>query len=406
MGPEGILTLSWLIRLRWAALAVYAGLLALAGLTLGLDIPLGLCGSLLLVVAATNLCLQAWWDASGPGPRGLTGSVLVMDTLVFGGLLYATGGPANPCSALFLVHVALAASVLGLRWGWGMALLVAGVDGLLFPFHLPLGHLDHQMAGMEWHLAGMWAGLALTAALVAHFVGRLSEALARQRSRAESLQARADREARLAAVTALAAGAAHELATPLGTIALAASDLDPADPPSLAADVALIQREVDRCRGILDSLAYEGGQLTAEAPQTLDLAAWIRTLAEGFGPRVLMEAEDLRAHLPARSLALVLRGLVKNAREAAGPEEVIHLRVGRGPEGGLWFRVVDPGPGFPPELLPRAGEAFFSTKGEEGMGLGLFLARGWAERLGGRLVLASRPGSTEVALHLPAEVLR
>ncbi|HJV89022.1 MAG TPA: ATP-binding protein [Holophagaceae bacterium] len=406
MTPEGILTLSWLIRLRWAALAVYAGLLALAVLAMDLDIPLGLCGSLLLVVATTNLCLLAWWDASGPGPRGLTGAVLVLDTLVFGGLLYATGGPANPCSALFLVHVALAASVLGLRWGWAMALLVAVVDGLLFPFHLPLGHLDHQMAGMAWHLAGMWAGLALTAILVAHFVGRLSEALGRERARAESLQVRADREARLAAVTALAAGAAHELATPLGTIALAASDLDPADPRALAADVALIQREVDRCRGILDTLAYEGGQLTAEAPQTLDLGTWIRTLAEGFGPRLYVEAEDLRAHLPARSLALVLRGLVKNAREAAGTEAFIQLRVGMEPTGELRIRVIDLGPGFPPELLPRVGEAFLSTKGEEGMGLGLFLARGWTERLGGHLVVESRPGLTQVALHLPAEVLR
>ncbi len=406
MAPEGILTLSWLIRLRWAALAVYAGLLGLAVVALGLEIPLALCGSLLLVTATSNLSLQAWWDASGPGPRALTGAVLVLDTLVFGGLLYATGGPANPCSALFLVHVALAASVLGLRWGWAMAVLVAAVDGLLFPFHLPLGHLDHQMADMGWHLWGMWGGLALTGALVAHFVGRLSEALARQRERAEALQARADREARLAAISALAAGAAHELATPLGTLALVASDLDPEDLETLPGDLALIRQEVERCRQILDALAFEGGQLTAEASQDLDLEAWVQALGPTLGPRVHVEVEPLRAHLPPRSLALVLRGLVKNAREAAGPEEVIQLRVGRDGSGGWAFKVIDLGPGFPAALLPRAGEAFLSTKGEEGLGLGLFLARGWVERLGGRLGIESRPGLTQVGLHLPWGLLR
>jgi len=405
MGAEGILTLSWLIRLRWAALTVYAGLLALGSWGLGLELPIGLCGSLLAMLATTNLGLQAWWDAEGPGPRVLTGSVLILDILVFGGLLGATGGPSNPCSSLFLVHVALAAAALGPRWGWGMAVLASAVYAILFPFHEPLGHLGHQMEGMAWHLWGMWAGFAATSGLVAHFVGRLSEALGDARTEAQRLQARADREARLASVTALAAGAAHELATPLGTIALAAADLDPRDPEGWAEDVALIRTEVDRCRSILDTLAYEGGQLTGETPRLVDLRLWGESVARELDPGIRWELEPLQALLPARALGMVVRALVRNACDAASP--VRDIRVGiRSTQGGLRISVSDAGAGFPPEILTRIGEPFTTTKGEAGLGLGLFLARGFAERLGGRLEVDGSPGRTEVALLLPGEVLR
>lgn len=398
MGPEGVLTLSWLIRLRWAALAIYAGLLLGVRVLVGLELPWLLCGSLLLVVASTNLGLQAWWDAEGPGPRALTGLVLALDVLVFGGLLYATGGPANPCSALFLVHVALAASALGTGWGWAMALLASATYALLFRWHLPLGHFDQMMAGMDWHLGGMWAALSVAGGLVAHFVGRLSEALGVQR-------ARADREARLAAVTALAAGAAHELATPLGTILVAAGDLDPADPAAVAEDVALIRREVARCRGILDALAHEGGQLVGETAQLLTLPADWAAVAPYLDPAVAVDLEPLGLRVPPRAFAMVVRALVKNAREAAGLEAPIQLHVRRTSDGGAEVRVVDPGPGFPPGGPEPGREPFSSTKGEAGLGLGLFLARGFAERLGGRLEIRSAPGRTEVALSFPAAVV-
>lgn len=399
MGPEGMLTLSWLVRLRWAAAGVYTGLLGWAAGGLGLDLPLLLPGSLLLVLVASNLGLMAWGEAEGPAPRALAGGVLILDTLLLGGLLYATGGPANPCSALFVVQVALAASALGTRWGWGMALLVSGVYAALFPWHLPLGHLDHAMGGLGWHLWGMWGGLAVTSLLIAHFVGRLSDTLARERARHEALRRRADREARLAALTALAAGAAHELASPLGTIAVAAEDLDPSDPAGLAEDLRLIRREVGRCRRILDDLALEGGQLAAEASRPLALRSWVQGL--DLGPGVVLDLPEATLVAPPKALDLVLRGLVKNAREAGAPGDPVRVEGEVGPDGAVHVWVRDRGPGFPPGLADQIGEPFLSTKGEEGLGLGLFLAQGFMARLGGRLVVDSRPGETRVGLGFP-----
>ncbi len=403
MGPEGTLTLSWLIRLRWAAVAVYGLLIGWAWQGLGLELPLGLLGSLLLVVVASNLGLQAWWDSEGPGPRALTGGVLALDTLVLGGLLYATGGPSNPCSALFLVHVALAASALGSRWGWAMALLAMTVYALLFSFHLPLGHLDHAMGGMAWHLWGMWAGMAASSALVAHFVGRLADALARQRTLSEALRVRADREARLASITALAAGAAHELATPLGTIAVAAADLDLSDPRGLAEDVALIRGEVARCREILDALAFEGGHLMEEGAEALELGHWVSQLRASIPPKVELSLEPATLRVPPKGLLLVLRALIKNAVEASGPEQKVELLGRRHADGGYLLTVMDEGHGIPKEELVRAGEPFFTTKGDEGLGLGLYLARSYVERLGGRFEILPQAKGTRVVLTLPAE---
>lgn len=405
MGPEGTLTLSWLIRLRWAAVAVYGLLITWAWLGLGLELPMGLLGSLLLVVIASNLGLQAWWDAEGPGPRALTGSVLALDILVLGGLLYGAGGPANPCSSLFLVHVALAASVLGSRWGWAMALMAMSVYALLFPFHLPLGHLDHAMGGMAWHLWGMWAGMAAASALVAHFVGRLADALSDQRHLAEALRSRLEREARLASITSLAAGAAHELATPLGTIAIAASDMELGDPASMAEDVALIRAEVARCRAILDALAFEGGHLMEEEAETLNLAPWAEAVLDSLGPRVELRVEPVRLRVPPKGLACVLRAVLKNACEASAPEQPIALQGRRDATGGYQLIVMDEGRGIPQEQLRRIGEPFFTTKGEEGLGLGLHLARSFVERLGGRVEVVPQPKGTWVTLIFPAGVV-
>jgi signal transduction histidine kinase len=102
---------------------------------------------------------------------------------------------------------------------------------------------------------------------------------------------------------------------------------------------------------------------------------------------------------------MVVRALVKNAREAAGADAAIQLHVHRTSSGGAEVRVVDPGPGFPAGSPEPGREPFGSTKGEAGLGLGLFLARVFAERLGGRLEIRSEPGHTEVVLHFPPAVV-
>jgi two-component system sensor histidine kinase RegB len=393
------LALSWLIRLRWVVLSGYTVLAALGIWWLDLELPRGLFGLLLLLGFGSNAAAQAAWESDGSGSRTLAGTLLILDTLLLTGLLYGSGGPLNPFSATYLIHVALAAAALGPRWGWSMALLTSLSFGLVYRWHMPLGHLEHHMEGMAWHLGGMWLALSLSGALIAHFVGRLASALDAQTRNLADLESRAQRNARLAALTTLAAGVAHELATPLGTNAVAAGELAAMAP--LREDALLIRQEADRCRRILTTLRQTSGEPVGEAPELMDWQALIAELQAGV-PNLQIEGGAPPSVLPYEALLRTLRALVANALEASPEGGSVRLYLSaKGAR--VRLEVSDQGRGMSAELLARLGEPFFTTKGpSNGMGLGVFLARTFAEQCGGSLVFESEEGNgTRALLELP-----
>jgi two-component system sensor histidine kinase RegB len=199
----------------------------------------------------------------------------------------------------------------------------------------------------------------------------------------------------------LAAGAAHELASPLSTIAVASGELlrrFPAgqQPAQMHDDVVLIRSQVDRCREILDQLAIDAGQAGASSFGDIGWNAIVEQALRGLDPgRVQIEgpsgpAPSLKGSLVATSRAL--RNLVRNALDASAPGSAVRLVVAK--EGdGLAFEVQDQGTGMVDSVLARAREPFFTTKPRgQGMGLGLFLAESVAEQMGGRLEIASASG--------------
>jgi two-component system sensor histidine kinase RegB len=216
-------------------------------------------------------------------------------------------------------------------------------------------------------------------------------------------------------LTTLAAGAAHELATPLATIAVAARELERAAVHGAGAadvleDARLIRSEIDRCHDILDQMsgrASAGG--TAEAQAPLDLGSLMAQVRQKLSSDEAGRLEascaltTSRAALPQEALVRVLVCLVKNAFEATPAPQRVWLAVAE--EGGaLRFTVRDEGHGMPPAVLARAGEPFFTTKQPGGFGLGLFLAHHFAQTFNGALLLDSRAGAgTTATLELPLQ---
>ena len=403
----------WLLRLRWGAVAAEAAALLTA--VLGLRMALPLAPLLALVGAATlaNAALSVHLARDGRWSRAATGLVLTFDVLVLTALLYFSGGPANPFSVLYLVYVTLAAVVLGAPSAYALAALATASYGLLFVDHVPVPMLVRLGEGtISVHLLGMWVAFALAAALVAHFVGRVSGALSAREAELAGARDRAARSERLAAVATLAAGAAHELATPLGTISVVAGELalDAAPGTPLAADAALIRAELARCRAILDQLSYHAGEPIGEAPSAMRagelLAAVVAQLAPAERGRVaLTDAVRGVVELPRVALTQALGSLVRNALDArSSAAEQVELRA-QEQDGALCFVVEDRGAGMDAATLARAGEPFFTTKGSgRGLGLGLFLSRSVAEQLGGRLALESGLGrGTRAVLTLPLQ---
>jgi two-component system sensor histidine kinase RegB len=271
-------------------------------------------------------------------------------------------------------------------------------------------HLD-QRHMMGAHLRGMWVAFVLAAVFIVFFVQRVSSALAARERELQTARAQAERREKLASLATLAAGAAHELSTPLSTIAIVAKELQRSlaetVAPDVRADLQLVRDQVARCRDILDRMAAHAGEHAGEPLAPITVRGWIGSALDGLPARdrVVVEATDDEGTLvgPPRALADALRGLLKNALQASPPGAPVTLRVSAG-EGQIRASVVDSGPGIAPDVLARIGEPFFTTKGPgEGMGLGLFLTRALAEQLDGEFHINSRAGAgTEASIRLPA----
>ena len=385
---------------------------ALVDRALRTDLPLGWIAVAPCLEALTNLWLSRREDAA---ESALIGWLFVLDTLGLTAVLMLTGGPTNPLSLLYLVYITLSAMILNQRQTWALGLLASICFALLFWRYRPIPALDmhHHGEGVNVHLFGMWLGFGIAALLVAMFSGRISSLLRQHERSLLLMQDELARKDRLASLVTLAAGAAHELSTPLATIAVVANDLEryatrTLGDGALAEDSRLIRTEVERCRAILQRLSVEGAEPAGEAIENVRAGILIGAAQSAFASASVLKVEasqeDLNSVLkvPRHAVQQALVALVKNAVEASPAGSPVSLATSRSPES-IRFEVKDSGSGMSQEILRHAGEPFFTTKEPgRGMGLGIFLVRTLADRLGGRLTFDSEPAKgTRAVLELP-----
>jgi two-component system, sensor histidine kinase RegB len=412
---EPTVTLPWLVRLRWLFLAGQVVVFPIAHWGFDVQLEWSVLALALGCAAASNLAIarlhqqrKTWSSAS------LMGGVLVLDTALLTMLLAASGGSMNPFTVFYLVYVTLSAVVLSARWTISIAALSLAGFGLLFvASHTSGMHLHGSATSFSRHLQSMWAAYALAAVLVTFFIGKITRAIAIQREQISTLREANARNARLAALTTLAAGAAHELGSPLGTIAVAAHEaaLRAASVPGAAAiarDLQLILLEVDRCQGILHQMSGQAPGPADAEPLTVDrLAAQVRELlgpARARRVEIRLSGDHARFEAPAEQVAQSIAALVQNALEAGAHDSTVVVTMAREATD-VAITIVDRGTGISDDVLPRIGEPFFTTKQPgRGMGLGVFLARTFVESRGGALLIESSPGEgTRATVRLPAE---
>ncbi len=350
-------------------------------------------------------------------PRRL-GLLLILDTLLLTAMLYFSGGANNPFSVFFIAQVALAAILIGERWTWILALLSSVFYGALFFFYVEIpvlsSHGGHGGHSFSIHLQGMWVAFAILAATQAFFFTKIVRALKEREMALRELSIRAERSERLASVTALAANAAHELNTPLSSIKLTAGEIVEklnrvSGVDAAKSDAALILSEVTRCGAILSRLRQEAGDLEGQIKEEIPLEVIGMDLKKRFygkgAERIQIDESALNLSLraPKRPLSEALGALVKNGLEAA-PAGVVTIFAKRD-KLTQEILIKDSGPGINKEILPRIGEPFFTTKeGGRGLGLGVFLARSFIEKLGGELILQSESGSgTSAIMKFPVD---
>jgi two-component system sensor histidine kinase RegB len=417
----------WLVRLRWFIIACQALVVLVSAELLGFEMPLAALGAVMGVEALLNAAAWVWLGRAPSVRSAHVALAIATDLLLFTVLLYLSGGPSNPFSSLYLVHLALAAVMLPPRLVWALVGLTLACSAALFAYHVPLAgaagvdhsahaghahhaHHGHGAGGFDWHLRGMWVALGVAASFIVYFSRRVALELAERERQLALARERIGRSERLASLATLAAGAAHELGSPLGTIAVAARELERSlvarqSEASLQEDARLIRSQVDRCRHILDELAANAGGPPGAAADEIAVPDLVARALERFPDarrvEVSIPSPVPRLRVPRQAVEKALGSLVHNALLAT-KDGAVRISAARADKE-LVLSVEDDGPGMPPEVLERATDPFFSTReAGTGMGLGLFLATSVAAELGGRLELSSEVGKgTRAALMFP-----
>jgi two-component system, sensor histidine kinase RegB len=431
-GAGGRVRLRTLSNLRWLAIAGQSLALFLVYFALGYSLPILYCAIAIMVSAALNVVLAVRYPPAHRLTNREATFYLAFDVLQLGALLYLTGGITNPFALMFVAPVVIAATTLNL----GNVLILAGIAfasaSLIAIVHRPLPWPTNEALLLpQLYQAGIWMALVIGIGFTSVYAWRIASESARMSAGLAATQLALSREHRLAALGALATAAAHELGTPLGTIAVVARELERALPENSpeVEDVRLLRDQAERCRAIIARLANpEEAMLGATA--RLPLGAFLNDVAnphrgEDLEIRVTVSPPKAEGAVPqvwrAPELLHGLGNIIENAADFA--HSLVAVEAGWD-EQFLHISVTDDGPGFAPEIFEALGEPYITSRpghnalGEtdlgpvgaldqhEGMGLGFFIAKILLEQTGG-LVKADNPegGGAQVTIRWPRGVI-
>lgn len=412
-GPRALVrTLAWLrlcaIAGQSATVLVAEHLLGMHLAVLNLSVGIGV---------LTIFAVAAAWRLQRPQPIREWEAVahVAVDTLVLSYLLYFTGGASNPFISLLMVPIALSAAALSRRGILGVATLSALAYLVLLQRYVPLPVPDPGSEyGFQLHIAGMAVNFAIMGLLLGVFIHRLAAALREQQAEVQRIRERALRDEGILAIATQAAGAAHEMNTPLSTMRTLLPELrrEHAGDTGLDEDLVLLENQVERCRASLREMVAFGKAQLSQEPEQATLRDFINGCLERFR---LLRPEAALDFQPTSGigdtvmriqpgLRHALLNLLNNAADASAQNDSTHVMLGIRIDGDwLELTVADHGPGFvDTEDLADLGY----TRKHTGLGLGLALAEATADRLDGELTARNTRHGGEIRLRLPLAVMR
>ncbi len=391
---ERRLRLRTLILFRWIAIVGQAFTIALVHFSLEFRLPLWPLFGAVALSALINLGLSFGFAATTRLTERSAALLLGYDILQLAFLLALTGGLQNPFSILLIVPVTLSATTLSLRTTVVLSSVVIAVATwlALFPSDLPWREGTFRLPAL--YVGGLWLALVLGTALIASYAWRIAHEARRLSDALAATQMALAREQQLSALGGLAAAAAHDLGSPLATIAVTARELAnsvPQDSP-LAEDVAELVSQTRRCREILRSLGQQPDSEALRPFTRVPLSALLTIIADSYGrPEIDLDVAVERrvAGAPEPQLtptpelkhgfANLIDNAIRFARHQVRIEVHLDLEV-------VAVRIEDDGPGFSPEVLELLGEPYISTpQRSDGLGLGVFIAQTLLARTGATL---------------------
>jgi two-component system, sensor histidine kinase RegB len=390
------ISLRRLVLIRWVAIAGQAATLVTVHYAFGFRLPLLPAFAVVGCSIVLNLAITFYRRAATRLGEREAAFFLGYDLLQLGILLYLTGGLENPFAILILAPVTVAATVLSQRPVIALAVFAVAVITLLAVWHMPLpwrAAPDAPVFPPELVL-GLWTALVLATVFIGGYTWSVAAEARQLRDAVAATQLALAREQRVSAVGALAAAAAHELGSPLATIAVVAKELVrdlPAGSPH-SEDAQLLLSQSERCREILAQLAHHPDEEGASPYTRLPISALVEAAGALYhDPRVRLifattGEKTADEPLVRRSPEIMhgLNNLIQNAVQFARREVSVTIHWDRA---AVTVEIADDGPGFPANLLGRLGEPYLSTRAGDSnhMGLGIFIAQSLLERSGADL---------------------
>jgi two-component system, sensor histidine kinase RegB len=397
------LKLSTLIRLRWMAVGGQSAAILVVGLWFGFPLPMGACFALIALSAWLNLGLRLVFPPAYRLDPNWAAALLAYDLLQLTGLLYLTGGLENPFAILLLAPAMVSATTQQPDKTFLIGAMTLAAATVLVFIHQPLPWFPGQVYDVPLHyVGGVWVALVSALGFMAFYAFRVAEEARVLAGALAATELVLQREQHLSALDGLAAAAAHELGTPLATIAVVAqelaSEIKPGDPH--AEDIRLIRAQSERCREILSKIT----SLSSAPEEHLGPMPLSHLLEEAvaphrdFGIAISIERKgEMPEPVAGRNPGLLygLGNIIDNAVDFAKSE--VRIRA-------TWsalevtIAIADDGPGFAPGVIDQLGEPYVTTRRaglspapeHGGLGLGIFIAKTLLERSGAKLRLANR----------------
>lgn len=403
-----------LFMLRNAEIAAIGLGIAAAMLLFDLHLPLRTLLTILALIVVLNVYTGYRLRTGSRFDNNEIFALMLLDVAGLTGIFFYTGGASNPFVWFYLLPLMIAATILS-RWQtWSMAVITVLCYSALFFIESP-GANEHAHHGHDgddgfaMHVLGMWLGFVMSAGIVAVIIVGMAHSLRERDRRLAVAREESLRNERLVALGTLAAGTAHELGTPLGTMAILTAELESectdAD-NELKKKLGIIRNQIDRCKNALSALSASAGAERAESGHRMQVGRYLDEVIDTWKQQ--RPGADLHTHigkdmpdadiLAERTLTQALINILNNAADAS-PEDVSLEATWTRDE--LAIDITDRGPGLSDEIHSQLGKAPVTTK-HEGLGVGLYLAHATITRLGGRLAIDNREGGgTVLSITLP-----
>ncbi len=425
--------LKWLFILRNLLILAEAFLVSITTFGFGLKLPFEQLWLVILSVCAVNLYTWMRLQTDEMVTELEIFSQICIDVFAMASLLYLTGGASNPIIWIFLLPLIVTAIMLPQSYVWNMVILTSSVYTVLIGFNIPLPAIEPHVPNPEYltpemkhqlhmvadkhyfnlHIFGMWFGFVFSAGLVAFFVVELSNTLKeRERNLAEARE-NALRDEKLVSLGTLAASAAHDMGTPLGTIAILTHEMLQEFPeenhPVMQKKLKIMEQQINRCKDALSVMSASAGQMRAESGQVMRLTEYLDEVINQWRAHksttklslfISPDNHQKAKIIAERTLTHSIINILNNAAQVTSLNKGIELHA-TWTLSELELQIRDYGPGFPKEYLDFLGEQPVASK-KQGLGVGVFLTYSTIKRLGGTIEFSNKEdGGACVIINLP-----